>query len=479
MSKTKNAKFKNMLNSAQFKKGSYSSVIIVIIVAIVVALNFLVQKLPTSAKNIDISDTKIYSIGAVTEGVLESLNHDVNIIVVAEEDAIDTRIDNFINLYADKSKHITVTHKDPALYPSVLTDYDISKNTVVITCPDTDKTETVAFTDIIQYDQSYYYYYGQQVESAFDGEGQLTSAIDYVASDSNKTLYTLAGHGEAELGTNISESIDKSNFTVAELNLLTAADGIPEDCSMIIINQPTKDLADDELNSLQEYMNKGGNILLLLADTSDELGNVNSLMEGYGIKADDGYIGDSTRYNSYDQSYFSCFPKYSTGDITGSLNDSSDLSLVQNSVGLIVTDTENVSVDKFLTTSEGGLKYVSGATDYETGTYTYAAAATVTIPAESDDEENITAHLTVYGCPSIIDDDIISHYSGTANTDIFINSITADFEDVNNISIDSVSLAMSYNTFTNTKPVSIFFIGVIPVVLIAAGFVRWLRRRKL
>ena len=30
---------------------------------------------------------------------------------------------------------------------------------------------------------------------AFDGEGQLTAAVNYVASEVNETVYTLTGHG--------------------------------------------------------------------------------------------------------------------------------------------------------------------------------------------------------------------------------------------------------------------------------------------
>lgn len=41
-----------------------------------------------------------------------------------------------------------------------------------------------------------YYQYGQIKETAFDGEGQITSAIRYVTSDTAAAVYTLTDTGK-------------------------------------------------------------------------------------------------------------------------------------------------------------------------------------------------------------------------------------------------------------------------------------------
>lgn len=450
----------NLIGTKAFRKGSYSTVIMVVIIAIVIAANVMFSKLPTAARNIDVSSNNLYSIGDTTHSVLDGLKNDVEIVVIKDKESTDKRISTLLAKYADYSDHIKVTYKDPVLYPSVLTTYDTEENNIVIKCDATDKTTKVAFSDIIVTSTSYY---GSTYETSFDGEGQLTKAIDYVSNENNKLIYTISGHGESDLGKNISGLISKSNFNVKSVNLLVD-NGIPDDCDMLICNQPTKDLADDELKLLREYMENGGKMTVVLADTTTETPNFDALMADYGISKVNGYIADTERY--YGQNVYQIFPNYSSGDITGKFG-SEEYTLLFGSLGLKVEKTDGVTVDEFLTTSNKGAAVV-GENDYTEGKYTLAAAAT-------KDE----SRFTVFGSASIIDDEFTSYYTNLMDLQVFMNSITSNFDDVSNISIDSISLQTTYNTIANGSGIGAIFIGIIPVALLILGFLRWFGRRKL
>lgn len=450
----------NLIGTKAFRKGSYSTVIMVVIIAIVIAANVMFSKLPTAARNIDVSSNNLYSIGDTTHSVLDGLKNDVEIIVIKDKESTDKRISTLLAKYADYSDHIKVTYKDPVLYPSVLTTYDTEENNIVIKCDATDKTTKVAFSDIIVTSTSYY---GSTYETSFDGEGQLTKAIDYVSNENNKLIYTISGHGESNLGKNISELISKSNFNVKSVNLLVD-NGIPDDCDMLICNQPTKDLADDELKLLREYMENGGKMTVVLADTTTKTPNFDALMADYGISKVNGYIADTERY--YGQNVYQIFPNYSSGDITGKFG-SEEYTLLFGSLGLKVEKTDGVTVDEFLTTSNKGAAVV-GENDYTEGKYTLAAAAT-----------KDKSRFTVFGSASIIDDKFTSYYTNLMDLQVFMNSITANFDDVSNISIDSISLQTTYNTIANGSGIGAIFIGIIPVALLILGFLRWFGRRKL
>ncbi len=450
----------NLIGTKAFRKGSYSTVIMVVIIAIVIAANVMFSKLPTAARNIDVSSNNLYSIGDTTHSVLDGLKNDVEIVVIKDKESTDKRISTLLAKYADYSDHIKVTYKDPVLYPSVLTTYDTEENNIVIKCDATDKTTKVAFSDIIVTSTSYY---GSTYETSFDGEGQLTKAIDYVSNENNKLIYTISGHGESDLGKNISGLISKSNFNVKSVNLLVD-NGIPDDCDMLICNQPTKDLADDELKLLREYMENGGKMTVVLADTTTKTPNFDALMADYGISKVNGYIADTERY--YGQNVYQIFPNYSSGDITGKFG-SEEYTLLFGSLGLKVEKTDGVTVDEFLTTSNKGAAVV-GENDYTEGKYTLAAAAT-------KDE----SRFTVFGSASIIDDKFTSYYTNLMDLQVFMNSITANFDDVSNISIDSISLQTTYNTIANGSGIGAIFIGIIPVALLILGFLRWFGRRKL
>lgn len=450
----------NLIGTKAFRKGSYSTVIMVVIIAIVIAANVMFSKLPTAARNIDVSSNDLYSIGDTTHSVLDGLKNDVEIIVIKDKESTDKRISTLLAKYADYSGHIKVTYKDPVLYPSVLTTYDTEENNIVIKCDATDKTTKVAFSDIIVTSTSYY---GSTYETSFDGEGQLTKAIDYVSNENNKLIYTISGHGESDLGKNISGLISKSNFNVKSVNLLVD-NGIPDDCDMLICNQPTKDLADDELKLLREYMENGGKMTVVLADTTTKTPNFDALMADYGISKVNGYIADTERY--YGQNVYQIFPNYSSGDITGKFG-SEEYTLLFGSLGLKVEETDGVTVDEFLTTSDKGAAVV-GENDYTEGKYTLAAAAT-----------KDKSRFTVFGSASIIDDKFTSYYTNLMDLQVFMNSITANFDDVSNISIDSISLQTTYNTIANGSGIGAIFIGIIPVALLILGFLRWIGRRKL
>ena len=450
----------NLIGTKAFRKGSYSTVIMVVIIAIVIAANVMFSKLPTAARNIDVSSNNLYSIGGTTHSVLDGLKNDVEIIVIKDKESTDKRISTLLAKYADYSDHIKVTYKDPVLYPSVLTTYDTEENNIVIKCDATDKTTKVAFSDIIVTSTSYY---GSTYETSFDGEGQLTKAIDYVSNENNKLIYTISGHGESDLGKNISELISKSNFNVKSVNLLVD-NGIPDDCDMLICNQPTKDLADDELKLLREYMENGGKMTVVLADTTTKTPNFDALMADYGISKVNGYIADTERY--YGQNVYQIFPNYSSGDITVKFG-SEEYTLLFGSLGLKVAETDGVTVDEFLTTSDKGAAVV-GENDYTEGKYTLAAAAT-----------KEKSRFTVFGSASIIDDEFTSYYTNLMDLQVFMNSITANFDDVSNISIDSISLLTTHNTIANGSGIGAIFIGIIPVALLILGFLRWFGRRKL
>lgn len=51
------------------------------------------------------------------------------------------------------------------------------------------KEKVVSFSDIIVTDMSSYYYTGSASETKFDGEGQLSSAVNYVTSDVVRKIY--------------------------------------------------------------------------------------------------------------------------------------------------------------------------------------------------------------------------------------------------------------------------------------------------
>ena len=232
-------RIKKFFQTTESRNGSYSVGITVLVLVIVIILNLIVGQLPEKIRNIDVSSTKIYEITDTSKELLKKLDQDVTMTVLADKSDTDERIKTFLSKYSALSDHISVKWIDPVLHPSALNEYQASENSIVVSCEETGKTTTVSFDDIIVMDQASYYYTGTAMEAEFDGEGQLTSAVNYVTTTENHTIYRTSGHGESTFSTTISDLMDKSNYTVTELNTVMDA-SIPEDCESVadVVRRP-------------------------------------------------------------------------------------------------------------------------------------------------------------------------------------------------------------------------------------------------
>ena len=235
---------KRNTNHKARKLGTWSFGLSAVAIAVVILLNLLLGKLPTSIAQPDISNQGLYNISDTTTELLAGLDKDIDMTLVAQPDNLDDRVVKFLQVYAGLSDRIHYTFVDITEDPNALENYETTANSIVIRCEETGKTTTVycagfqGYTDaIITYDPTAYTQYQQLRELYFDGEGQLTAAVNYVTSDISKTVYTLTGHGETELGDSLAGMIRKAGLTLSEDALyLLFADRIPEDCDLLIID---------------------------------------------------------------------------------------------------------------------------------------------------------------------------------------------------------------------------------------------------
>ncbi len=464
---------KNIFRTSGTKHGAYSVGLTVLVIAVVIVFNLVVGQIPEAYRNLDVSSTKIYDISDTTTELLDSLDNEVDMKVLAVKDDTDERITTFLSRYASLSDKINVEWIDPVLHPSALTDYDTTENTIVISCEDTGKTTTVSFDDILVMDQYSYYYYGTTSYTEFDGEGQLTGAVNYVTNEADHTIYQTTGHGESTLSTTITDLMEKNSYTLSEVNLLMST-SIPEDCDLLLMYAPTTDLSEDEAQMLRDYLAGGGKVMMLFGDTSSaDLPNLAGVLSEYGIEAADGYIADPTR--CYQGNYYYIFPELSvSGDLAD--NISSEMVLLTNAHGMNLTDPEQdtISTTSFMSSSDQA--YAVTEETQEQGSYTLGAVATETI--ESADEESTESRLTVISAGSLIDQSITDTFPQLENTQIFMNAVTANFEGVQNLSIEAKSLGTEYNTMQHTGLLSFLVIFGIPAVILIGGFVVWFRRRR-
>ena len=318
--------------------------------------------------------------------------------------------------------------------------------------------------------------------------------MNYVTNEADHTIYQTTGHGESTLSTTITDLMEKNSYTLSEVNLLMST-SIPEDCDLLLMYAPTTDLSEDEAQMLRDYLAGGGKAMILFGDTSSaDLPNLAGVLSEYGIEAADGYIADPTR--CYQGNYYYIFPELS---VSGELADniSSEMVLLTNAHGMNLSDPERdtISTTSFMSSSDQA--YAVTEETQQQGSYALGAVATETIEStdeedtsesaesdsaaaddESDGEDTLESRLTVISAGSLIDQSITDTFQQLENTQLFMNAVTANFEGVQNLSIEAKSLGTEYNTIQHTGVLSLLVIFGIPAVILIGGFVVWFRRRR-
>lgn len=478
----KESKEKMPLNKKYLRNGSYSTLLIVIFVAIVVVINMIVGKLPSKYTQIDISDQQLYSIGDETKKVLNNLDKDVTIYQIAQSGSEDETISNLLQKYADESKHVKVELKDPVVSPKFVSEYtsdQVSSNSLIVVCGDRNKV--VNYNDMYESTMDYNTYSYQT--TGFDGEGQITSAIAYVTTENLPVLYTLEGHGEKELDSTIKEDIEKANMEIKTLNLISEG-SVPDDAACLLIDSPSSDISEDEKTALLDYLENGGKAMVFSDYTESTLTNFAAVLENYGVKAADGIVfeGDNQHYGM--QMPYYLLPTVNSTDASSETASSGYYIIMPYAQGIQKLDDvrDTVTVEDILTTSDSAYSKTnlqSETLEKEDGDVEGPFALGVSIKEDVGDGKK--TQIIYYSSSYIMDSQMNQLVSG-GNEKLVTESLNSmvSTEETTTVSIPSKSLEVSYLTISDYDASfwKICTIGLIPGIFLVTGFVIWFKRRK-
>jgi len=476
---------KKSLKSRTFRVGSYSAFISVVALVLMVAVNLLIAEIPSKYVKTDLTDQDLYSISEQTESLVSGLSEDVTVYLMAQTGSEDSIIAEMLGKYDDLSDHLKVVYKDPVLYPNFAQNYTtetVYDNSLIVESGKRSKFISYGEIYVTEYDYSDYYYTGQASSSTtYNGEGVLTSAIDYVTSDNLPKVYTLTGHGEEELSESLQASVAKENIETESLSLLSM-DTVPSDCDCLIIVAPQTDLSEDERDTILNYLKNGGK-LVMFSDYADAgLKNFTYLGSEYGLEAVDGLVvegDDNMHLRGY--SYY-LLPDLADDEITAPLISGGYYVLAPLASGLKESEQHrsSITVTPLLTTSEKA--YVkSNLSDGD-----------VIDKAEGDPEgmfiigakavevyNEVESTLVWYTSAGILNDSMDQYVSG-ANTDLFINTIGSLCEKTESISIHAKSLDYTYLNVTSAQVsrISMILVGLVPLTFIVIGICVFVKRKK-
>ena len=494
--KEKKEKMPNKFIQAIKKKwlinGTKTTILVLIIIAIFIAINLGMQSLDLTP--LDFTEEQLYTLTDESKDRVKDIDKDVNIYFIGYTDD-DSTVD-LAKQYGKANEKINVEAvEDVNDRPDLTQKYGIESGTqgIIVECGE--RSKVLTSSDLVTYDTSTY-------ETISIAEEKLTSSILSVTTDEVPTVYFLEGYSDFSLAQGmymLNVYLGNEVNETKSLDILSTGK-VPDDCDTLIITTPSKDFDDVATNSILDYINKGGNILWLNAAIAEEqdFPNVNKILETYGIKPFEvGIIRETDTSKMVSESPDLIMPEIQYSTITEDLYNTTGVIFVNATKINVDTDKLdelNVEENDLLLASEGSYfrtnfnnQQNAAADDEEKGTFVVGAEMVKTIQ-EADEEagtEEITSKLVIYGENYFASDYQLSQNSQYGaiqlayNKDLVLNSIAYLVDREEDITARKDTGTVTYTATEQQDTIIRAIIFTVPALIIIAGIIVWqVRRRK-
>ncbi|MEL6440653.1 MAG: Gldg family protein [Cyanobacteria bacterium J06621_8] len=259
------------------KSGISSVVKTVIVLAAVALLNWLGIQYN---QRWDISENQIYTLSEQSQVITSQLKQPLEVIIF--DRSSNSEIEALLQNYRRQSDRFQYKFVNPELEIALAQQFGVQSLGEI------------------------YLQYGEKRQKLEPGnpalgefltETKLTNAIAKIQRDRPNHIYFLQGHGEASLdlveggfAQAVTNLEDKGN-TVHTLNLANTGQ-LPDNADLIVIAGAQRKLLAAEVSMLQQYLQEGGNLLLLLTPNTDI--GITPITENWGIKLDQRLVVDAS-----------------------------------------------------------------------------------------------------------------------------------------------------------------------------------------
>ena len=460
-----------------FKTGMFYLLLIVLSLTVAILANLVMAALPTSWTQHNMNAAGVLEFSPETEVFLSSMEQDTTVYWIVQPGREDNYIQRLLEMCTDATAHLTVEKIDPVQQPRFASQYTnatVTQNSLIVVSGS--RSRFIGYSDIyLQKETS-----GNSVSAAtFCGEGELLSGLAYVTASQDITIGVLTGHGETPLPGGITEALTAQNYRLEALDL-AAAGTVPEHISLVLVYGVASDMPTSDARILADYLNAGGNLLLLSTWLDETTPNWNTIVDAYGMAAQEAIIveGQADKHIS-DYPYY-LLPAIASHPVTQPLSLTGLRVLMPLSQALTIRDDlpGGLTVQPLLKTSTAAYGKTAGFAMQTTQREDSDLRGPFLLGAVSQRNTG-TAESTMIWFPSgyLLEDNIDTTVSG-GNSQLLIGSIHY-LSGSSDITVPGKSLGggkLLVNT-TEKAILSIAMLVVLPLGVIAAGIVV-VRRRK-
>ena len=459
--------------------GTNSLILLLVFLGILTFINMIVFR---HKQQYDFTATGFYTLSPQTKIIVETLPREVKLTAFfqtgsPEKSSFQDRMQALI----ESSDKLSLSFIDPDKNPTITKKFGITTYSTIVL--ESGKKET-------------------QVKDP--SEANLVNGILKVIKDEQKVIRFLEGHGEKRISDEenqglsaVKESLEKDGFQVENLLLLQAGE-IPADTKLLVIPGPEKPIAPEEQKIIEDYLNAGGSVLLLL-DPQSKFG-MEELLKRWSIDVPDSFVIDPMSKMFGGDYAAPVISQYIVHDITREFVLPTIFPLLRmvkaekvdgvEATEFLQTGSSSWAETNLIALNEGKSQFDEQA-DFK-GPVPVAVISTREIPAHepkqnsADDNANIftdtskntrQARLVVIG-----DSDFVGnkYFNFSGNGDLFLNTTSFLAEEKNLISIRPKERKNTPLSLTQSQGLFILMLGVFtPALVVLMGIRTWWRRRSL
>lgn len=488
-------KFKKFMKSRKAKHGTVAMAITALVIVMVIVLNIIIGLLVNRFPDLelDLTSNNSFALQDDTIDYVSHLNNDVTVYILMEKDKFEgqgtyfVQAQKMLNKMASKSdgkmkiKYVDLT-SNPSFtsnYPNV--DWQSSSANNIVLVESGKQYKVLTLTDCFEYDEQTYNYYGTYSFTGTKIEQAVVTAILNVTTDDKVVVDMIKGNNEQDYSS-LKSLLENNAYQVNEVSLATG--DFDKDAKVAIMYAPSVDLDEKIVEKLSTWLSNDGKYgrSLIYVPTADmgEMPNLDDFLKEWGMSIDRGYVfeTDETALVNANSPYAFTV---SYGDYyKDNLKNSKIPVVVSESHAVNITD-ENTAHALLKTTNKAGVLPIDADKSWDYKDAITGNGENVAAEGVMTNEDKKSSRVVVFGS-YVMFSDTIMQYNSFNNSAYFMNVINtiADKEDVGitieSKSIDNTELGITDVATQNTMLV--VFVIVIPIAILVAGFVFWLRRRN-
>jgi len=250
---------------------------------------------------IDLTANNSNTLSAASQKILATLADPVSVSAYIKEPTLQQQLAKLLNRYQRFKSNISVKFIDPTTVPEKARELNIGPQGAIIV-EYQERTEKLTYLD----------------------ESTLSNALLQLANTGDRWITFLTGHGERSPSGNanfdlglFANQLERRHIKVQTINLAQHS-SIPDNSSLLVLASPAVPLLAGELNIISDYIEQGGNLLLLTDPNNHQLNSIEQLI---GLNKLSGTIVDSSSgLYGIDDPSFVLISEYSRHPITINFN---------------------------------------------------------------------------------------------------------------------------------------------------------------